>query len=797
MIGNMIGEIVKGRYHIEELLGSGGMAVVFRATDLNLEREVALKVLADHENSIDPNEIARKIGRFRLEARALAQLHHDNIVEIYDSDYDEHTKSYFIVMELITGPTLEEFIESIHPTRLPEIGFAMVACICDAIEHAHNNNVIHRDIKPSNIMISNNGTIKLLDFGLARLLDSSSSGSSRIIGTPPNMAPENFKGHYSFWSDIYALGTVLYHVCVNHSAFPKEKPPAEVMCMILEQSYQRPANYTDALSKSCEDVILKAMSKDPSDRYRSVSLFRDALVEQLRLVGMENYVVETKHYFEDPIRYEKQAIPQIIDQYLIVARKSCEIHEIHAATVALNHILALDHSNAEAKALLNTLPVKRRLPDWLKFSLIITLLVVLIGVGCYVLWRVWPSDSELSPDTQGMTLSGPVVANHEPLSGPVVHTVRSDKAAPANKATPVNDVVAPKPPAWFAPTGGQTGRVTANNPVGDGLADVNTQTEPQNTGRTQKTDSDADSPALKSTLDSAKNSSDSAKNSQKKAPQPSTDVKPVDKVEIDSQPVAEQPVPLSMTQNIVPATGTVAIQGTTRTGESVRTSFAYEHGNIAYQLLPGQYAITVSSDGFVDATLQITVEDGDAGRRLPSLELASLNTLVLDKISLTQRIFPESGKIRVTGTSLDKEVVNLDADYTQGKFQLSLKPGAYTLFVTSGEFESFSKTIKIGPSDAGKDLPPITLAWKPAHLRVETSRADQYDYFAMIGKKKIELNTKTNNTIRWNDIPGGYAYNKTISIAVYEVKKGAKFVPAELTPKTLTVRSDYQYTVSF
>lgn len=741
MIGEMIGEILKDRYHIEESLGSGGMAVVFRATDLNLERQVAVKIMSDHDNIIEKDEIARKIARFRQEAKALAQLHHDGIVEIYDSDYDERTKSYFIVMELITGPTLEEFIER-HPTRLPEIGFAFVACICDAVEHAHNNSILHRDIKAANIMVTENGTIKLLDFGLARLLDSSCSGSSRIIGTPPNMAPENFKGKYSFWSDIYALGTVLYHVSCNRPAFPKDKAPAEVMCMILDREFQKPSFYNSAITETCEEVILKAMAKDPVDRYMSVALFREAIIEQLRLVGMENYSAETKAYFENPTSYEKQRIPQVVEQYLILARKSCELHELRAATIALNRILALDPGNREAKEILNTLPVSRSFPNWLKPVAIASASVCVLAILVLILVFAFAeedSDSKVSINSSAISTA---LASGSSTETRDTKDDLSDFRFASNSS---NTIYIPKIDLLAGNSNNPTA-VEEHRPLKDdetSSADdahridktVTHDLPPANTKDTPAADRDSKISKNDTALDSA----NIAKKNDGKAISKSNDSKLI------------QPAPKEVAHDENRATVEEPQSNETENSETI-------------------------------------------------VEIQPTPVITVKPIKAVQKVFPASGNVTITGESVDKEIINKTFAYSNGRIDYSVKPGKYTVHISSAEFETLKKDYEFTSASDGMNFPPITLAWKPALLKISTNRADTHRYIATIADKKsfpFDWNAPERFIpISWSDIKG-YEYNKQIDVLIYEIPKNEDFDPSKFVPKKIKVISGYKDTVEY
>src|SRR5690349_5273454 len=200
---SMIDHLVTGRYRVDSQIGSGGMGIVYRAHDIKLRRDVALKVIAPH---LVEDEPAR--ARFLTEAQALAGLSHPNIVTVFDLSEEPETGLVFIVMELLNGLPLRKRITD--PTR-PQF-YDMAIQVCRALEHAHSNGVLHRDIKPENIFVCSDGTIKLMDFGLARLVDGATVNSSGMVtGTVAYMSPEQLRGGtLDPRADLYGLGVVFY-----------------------------------------------------------------------------------------------------------------------------------------------------------------------------------------------------------------------------------------------------------------------------------------------------------------------------------------------------------------------------------------------------------------------------------------------------------------------------------------------------------------------------------------------------------------------------------------------------------
>jgi serine/threonine protein kinase/formylglycine-generating enzyme required for sulfatase activity len=260
-----------GRYHILEQLGEGGMAVVYKALDTNLEREVAIKVI--RADNLAPNILNRVRKRFDREAKALAKLEHANIISIID--YGEEESTPYLVMGYIPGGTLKERLKK-KPTPWQEAA-KFLAPIARALDYAHKQGIVHRDIKPSNILITKDDQPMLTDFGIARILKSEETldltGTGMGVGTPEYMAPEQGLGHkVDHRADIYALGIVLYEMITGRKPFQADTPMAVVIKQINDP-LPRPTQFVPDLPKEIEQILLKALAKDPNNRYQSMSEF--------------------------------------------------------------------------------------------------------------------------------------------------------------------------------------------------------------------------------------------------------------------------------------------------------------------------------------------------------------------------------------------------------------------------------------------------------------------------------------------------------------------------------------------
>lgn len=256
------GKKLDGRYEIHELIGVGGMAYVYRCTDTIDDREVAVKILKDE--FLNNDEFIR---RFKNESKAIAMLSHPNIVKVYDVSFGDMIQ--YIVMEYIDGITLKEYIgqqgildwrEALHLTTQ----------ILRALQHAHNKGVVHRDIKPHNIMLLQDGTIKVTDFGIARLTDNQTKTmTEQAIGSVHYIAPEQAKGSKTDGkSDIYSVGVMLYEMITGKLPFDADSA-VSVAIMQLQSTPEMPRKINPTIPVGLEQITMHAMQKNPEDRYQS------------------------------------------------------------------------------------------------------------------------------------------------------------------------------------------------------------------------------------------------------------------------------------------------------------------------------------------------------------------------------------------------------------------------------------------------------------------------------------------------------------------------------------------------
>ena len=259
-----IGKRLDGRYEIHELIGVGGMANVYRCNDTVDDREVAIKILKDEY--LNNEEFIR---RFKNESKAIAMLSHPNIVKVYDVSFGDMIQ--YIVMEYIDGITLKEYIESQGIIEWKDVIHLMTQ-VLKALQHAHESGIVHRDIKPQNIMLLQDGTIKVTDFGIARFSDKATrTMTDQAIGSVHYIAPEQAKGSVTDGkTDIYSVGVMLYEMLTGRLPFDGDSA-VTVALMQLQSTPKRPREVNPGIPIGLEQITIRAMQKQPEDRYASAA----------------------------------------------------------------------------------------------------------------------------------------------------------------------------------------------------------------------------------------------------------------------------------------------------------------------------------------------------------------------------------------------------------------------------------------------------------------------------------------------------------------------------------------------
>ena len=275
-----IGQIVKERYEILEILGEGGMAFVYKARDMQLERFVAIKTLK-------PNYVNQEtfVDRFKREAKTAANLNHPNIVQIFDWGIED--EPYF-VMEYIEGNTLTSIISKNRTISLSDILF-IGAQVSSGLHAAHQKGLVHRDIKPGNIMITPEGKVKVTDFGIVSLQNEESdiTKTGSVLGTASYISPEQAQGKpVSIESDLYSLGTVLYELITGKAPFSGDSPISTATKHLTEKP-EKPSLFRRDLPKGVESAILKLLEKATYDRFKSAEDLRATLLQQRKALQSE------------------------------------------------------------------------------------------------------------------------------------------------------------------------------------------------------------------------------------------------------------------------------------------------------------------------------------------------------------------------------------------------------------------------------------------------------------------------------------------------------------------------------
>jgi eukaryotic-like serine/threonine-protein kinase len=276
---SLFGRLVDGKYRVESLLGSGAVGAVFRATQLDLERPVALKVVRPEAAA---NPVSLK--RFKREAVALGRIKHPNIVTIHDSGTIDDAAAY-IVMELVDGHSLRDEIQQVGHLDVA-VALRLMAQMCSAVQAAHDVGVIHRDLKPENVMLeehSDGAVAKVLDFGTAKLAGERDAGRTTLtshktkLGTPLYMSPEQASGkEASVHSDVYSLGCIFYEMLTGVLPFTG-KTIAMILLKHRGERPKPPSMRLATLPDWVDPVVLRALEKAPADRFGSAAEFASAL----------------------------------------------------------------------------------------------------------------------------------------------------------------------------------------------------------------------------------------------------------------------------------------------------------------------------------------------------------------------------------------------------------------------------------------------------------------------------------------------------------------------------------------
>ncbi|QSQ15815.1 serine/threonine-protein kinase [Myxococcus landrumensis] len=386
-----------GRYRILEQLGSGGMSVVYKGLDTALDREVAVKVL--HPHLAGKDESRRRLAR---EARAVAKLHHPNILEVFDFSAAD-AQDAFIVTEYIRGRTLKTVLDE-GPLDPPELAAMIIHELAAALAHAHEAGVIHRDLKPENVMVREDGVLKLMDFGIARLLDIEErmTVTGTLVGSPAHMSPEIIEGlEAGPAADVFSVGIMFYAAMTGRLPFSAPNTTATLK-RILDGDYEDPRRRLPALSDELADICARCLQRDPTQRYPDAGKLRDALADYLAGLGFARVGEELVSFFADPTSYRKLARQRIVAALLERGERMLAEKRTSRALGCLNQVLALDAQNTRALGLLKGIQRAQRLKTWRRrgIRLVVGLVAATaVSVGGYKAYQARIASTE--PGAQG------------------------------------------------------------------------------------------------------------------------------------------------------------------------------------------------------------------------------------------------------------------------------------------------------------------------------------------------------------------------------------------------------------
>ena len=396
-----------GRYELLEELGRGAMGVVYRAHDPVIGRTVAVKTLrvSEHASGLPPEELLR---RFQTEARAAGLLSHPNIVSVYDAG--KENDFFYITMELVEGKSLQSLLGERHAFPLARV-LRLMQQACSALEFAHQHNVVHRDIKPANLILTPDDTLKISDFGTAKILQFQTAQTGQIVGTPSYMSPEQIKGRpVDGRSDIFSLGGVLYELLTGEKPFPGDTITA-VIYKIVSEEPAAPRDLDASIHPGLSAIVLRALAKSPDARFRSCVQLFDAL----------------QNYRDYQPGNDASVAPEPAARF--VAEPAESAPSVSAPVFA---------ASAE--------PARQGGSVWLALFL----LAVIAGAG----YKVWPPLRELYLRTQPAPVAAAPAENNsesaEPASAPAPSAPAPDAtiaASPAPVAAPAAVASAPSVPA--------------------------------------------------------------------------------------------------------------------------------------------------------------------------------------------------------------------------------------------------------------------------------------------------------------------------------------------------------------
>lgn len=442
------------KYEVLEELGHGGMATVYRAHDKRLARDVAVKVL--HPHLRESTEIAH---RFTIEAKAVAKLRHPNIVEVFDVSSEDEEEQYLVV-ELVRGLTLRKLLQKYGPLP-PEIGAAIASEVLGALAHAHASGVVHRDVKPENVLLEQRSTdaqsgnspstpssdvtrgervtVKLTDFGIAKLLDAQGvTSTGQVLGSPAHMAPEQIEGgEVDARADVFGLGVLMYECVVGHLPFEGNNP-AQVLRRVLDGIYPNAEREKSTVGKAWSDMLDIALSRSAEDRYADASAMREALLTELSRLGISSPRSALEAYFHAPEAWTKDYEEHIATKLCDLGAELRKRGDAVAAAADYNRALAYSPNDPQLLRIVSGMHRAEARWRFIRRGGPLLFGVIALGASAFFVARALKESSLISrlPPSASASVSLPSA------------TPRPSALPPASSgATPDVPIVPPKPSA--------------------------------------------------------------------------------------------------------------------------------------------------------------------------------------------------------------------------------------------------------------------------------------------------------------------------------------------------------------
>jgi len=443
------------KYEVIEEIGHGGMATVYRAHDRRLCRDVAIKVI--HRHLRDSVEIAH---RFFVEAKAVAKLRHENIVEVYDVSSPDEEEQYLVV-ELVRGLSLRKILET-RGALPPEVAGQIALELLAALSHAHGAGVIHRDIKPENVIIEYAGAgagaaknepsggqakVKLTDFGIAKLLDSQGvTSTGQVLGSPAHMAPEQIEGgEVDARADVFGTGVLLYECLVGHLPFEGSNP-AQVLRRVLEGTYPSAELERPTVGKIWSKLLDRALHRTVEGRFQDANEMREALREELRRLDATSGPGDIETWLDDPDAYRVTHESTLIKRLCELAKGERSRGDAVAAAADYNRALAYAPHDKSLLRIVSTMHRSEARRRILKRLTPVVLSAILCGVVAFFAVRAYRT-AILVP--KAVPASETPVASRPGLEVPA----SSAAAVDPNRATPVAvSIKAPSTPPPSRPS---------------------------------------------------------------------------------------------------------------------------------------------------------------------------------------------------------------------------------------------------------------------------------------------------------------------------------------------------------